>query len=277
MSGPAVANFFSQEVAYHWHELGPPLRPCAADLAFMQSALARWAPRGGPLQAVLCGVTPEIAGMSWPPQTQLLAVDRSPPMIEVVWPGDIPGRRKAVLGNWLERLPIEPHSQDVVIGDGCFLHQAYPAGQDRFAQVIQEVLRADGLLIMRYFVQAVRREDPAEVLAALRAGNIGSFHAFKWRLAMALQEDPCAGVRIVDVWNAWQAAGIDRGELLERTGWRAEAVATIDLYQGQQGRFTYPTLEQYRRLLAPRFQELALEIPAYELGDRCPILVGRPK
>ena len=45
-------------------------------------------------------------------------------------------------------------------------------------------MRSNGRLIMRFFVQKEEPERPEEVFRDLIEDRIGSFHAFKWRLAM---------------------------------------------------------------------------------------------
>lgn len=266
------------QFACRWHHWGPPLRPSPEDIGILESAVARWSrPSGGDdLHALLCGVTPEIAGMAWPDSTRLLAVDRSPAMIHRVWPGDVPGRRRAVTGDWFD-LPVEPNSQDVVIGDGCLATLDYPASQQQWAAALHRVLRPQGMLVVRCFVQPPERESLDELFQELAAGQIGSFHAFKWRLAMALQDDCRQGVRMCDIWTAWRAAGIDQPQLLARTRWPQAAVDTLDLYQGHDGRLNFPTLAEHRELFSAAFEELAIEVPHYELGERCPTLVYRAR
>src|SRR5262249_49506529 len=178
---------------------------------------------GRPLRALLCGVTQEIARMNWPEPTELLAVDRSESMVHVVWPGDVPGRRRAMVGDWMN-LSVEPQSQDVVIGDGCFALFDHPRGQRAFAEARQRILQPYGLFIMRFFIQAQGRESSAEVFQALDAGAIGNFHIFKWRLAMSLQEDSHRGVKLADVWDVWNTSGIDPAQLAARTGWPEETI-----------------------------------------------------
>lgn len=262
-----------QDLANHWHKWGPPLRPCADDIRVLESAVHAWKaanPRSV-LQALLCGVTQEIARMNWPEPTELLAVDRSESMVRLIWPGDIPGRRRAVVGDWMN-LSLAAQSQGVIIGDGCFALFDHPRGQRAFAGALQRILQPHGLFIMRFFVQAKRREKPAEVFQALDAGAIGNFHIFKWRLAMSLQEDSSRGVKLDDVWGVWNAAGIDPVHLAARTGWPEETIRTIDLYCGQQAHLYFSTLAEAQAVLAECFRDLSIHIPYYELGERCPII-----
>jgi SAM-dependent methyltransferase len=245
---------------------------------FAEAAVTRWGRRRKreALHALLLGVTPELVRMAWPKPTRLLAVDRSPTMLRHVWPGNVPGTRQAIRGNWLD-LPVAPRSQDVVIGDGCFPQLDYPTGQRAFAATLHRALHPGGILVMRSFVRLPRRESVGQVFDALLAGRIGSFHVLKLRLAMALHQDSRQGVRLHDVWMAWQAAGIDASRLPAHAGWSADAVGTIDFYRGQNARLTLSTLAEHQALLSEWFDEVSIEMPDYELGERCPMVVCRPK
>src|ERR1700676_2527831 len=101
------------DMAYHWDDWAPPLRPCREDLDIMHRALARWhsQDRVEKVRVFLCGVTPEIATMPWPFPCDLVAMDQAESMVRIVWPGDITGSRRAVFGNWLHS-GLPPHSRD---------------------------------------------------------------------------------------------------------------------------------------------------------------------
>ncbi len=51
------------EIAHHWDDWGPPLRPSAEDLAITRHEVTRWhsGMSGEAVRIFLCGVTPEIA------------------------------------------------------------------------------------------------------------------------------------------------------------------------------------------------------------------------
>jgi hypothetical protein len=117
---------------------------------------------------------------------------------------------------------------------------------------------------MRFFVQKDRPESQEAVF--MDVDRIGNFHVMKWRLAMALQKSANDGVIVDDIWNAWKQADIT-------TPWPAAAVDTIDTYRGSSHVLTFTNLAQIRTLMSPAFKELSYTEPAYELGDRCPILV----
>jgi len=265
------------DIAYAWDDWGPPLRPDAEDLRHFRLALVRWQAEVRPevAEVFLCGVTPEIVTMDWPFPIHLIGVDRSESMVRVVWPGDIPGVRRGLVGNWL-RPPVPPHSQDVVLLDGGIGFFDYPDGQRALLAAMHRMLRPRGLVVLRLYAQAERRETLAEVLQALRAGQIGNFHVFKWRVAAALQPDTRRGVKQDEVWRACTEAGLDPSRL-PQPGWSPQALATIRFYEGKETPLYFPTLAEFRALVAERFQGIEVVYPSYELGERCPFVIARPR
>jgi hypothetical protein len=241
----------------------------------MQDAVAARAERcpRQPLRAFLLGVTPELAGMRWPPGTEVLAADRSAEMLKWVWPGDRPGRRAECM-DWFSALSsFGPFG--VVVGDGSPIHLRYPQQWRTFAHATRDALAEAGLLVLRFFVLPAALEAPAKVFSDLAEGRIGSFHTFKFRLAMALQPEPGAGVVLDDVWRCWTDAGIDELRLQAATGWPLEAIRTIQLYRGKLVKHTYPTIEQVRDVFSGGWDVELNVTPDYEMGDRCPLFVFR--
>jgi hypothetical protein len=260
-------------VARQWQHWGSPLRPISADIEQMEGYVARWCvlPADGPLRALQWGVTPEIASMNWPAATDLLALDRSEEMIEFVWPGDLPGRRRAQQANWLEFPPPEQQF-DLVIGDGVFPLLDFPLGQRSLVRQAHGGLKDQGALITRLFLQLETPETVANVVRDLHAGKIGNFHVFKFRLAMAYQHDAESGVAMGDVYDQWEQLGIGVEELSRKTGWSRESIETIYHYQGKAARLAFPTLSQFETAIGEFFERLELWTPAYELGDRSPVV-----
>ena len=261
------------EVANQFHHYGPPLRPAAADVRVMEDIARRWRAgnRAGPIKAFLFGVTPEIAAMEWPDGTELLAVDRSAPMIERVWPGDIAGQRKAVCADWFE-LSFERGGYDIVIGDGNFTLLDYPRQYRELAMRCRDMLTRDGILITRHFLQPARIETPGTVLADLLANRIASFHGFKFRLAMALQEKANDGVRMGDIFSAWTGAHIDVPALMAMTGWSRGTIETMAIYDGKDSRLSFPTAAEMEAVMSEFFEKRDEHYLSYEMGERCPIV-----
>ena len=252
--------------ARQWALVGPPLRPAAEDVAIVERAVAGWAAAAGRApRGLLLGVTPELATMRWPAGTRLCAVDRSQAMIDAVFP---PGAGEAIAGDW-RALPWPDGAFDVVVGDGCLSCLPYPAGYRELAAELARVLAPDGVAVLRLFAAPDRRESLDEVGAAIAAGTITSFHALKWRIAMAVQPDD-RNVEVVEILRAFERLAPDRARLR----WPAEVVGTIDVYRGSALLYSFPTVAEAAAALTP-FVIDATHRPAYELGERCPTLVLR--
>ncbi|MEO8658779.1 MAG: methyltransferase domain-containing protein [Bryobacteraceae bacterium] len=257
--------------------LGEPLRPSPEEVALMEGVVRDWTASQGidSPRALLLGATPAIASMEWPETTWLTGIDRSFPMAASVWPGDVPGRRAMVCGDWL-RLPLPDNSCDIVIGDGSVNCLPYPLGFRRLAEAAAEVLRPGGLLILRCYLQAEPRECPQGIHSQAINNAVDSFHAFKLRLLMALQPTAQEGVAVNDV-HRWVTANVDPVSLPRRSGWTPAEVATIDYYKGSPTVYAFPTLAELRTELADKFRELSLLTPGHPMGPRCPILVFQPR
>jgi hypothetical protein len=263
-------------VSQEWKHFGSPLRPCDEDIRHMEQIVAeKFADRNG-IVAQLCGVTPEIAGMEWPTDTYVVAIEQSQEMIRDIWPGDLEYKRVAIHGNWLNA-SLNINNNDIVIGDGCFISVAYPDGYRDLAKTLSSSLKENGIFIMRFFTQIDEQESSDHVFSELLAGKIHSFHAFKWRLAMSLQSSSQEGIRLHDIYSAWQRAEIDQERLLAQTGWSREAVATIALYENKQNYFAFATLNEIHEIFADYFHKESIYFPQYELGERCPIITFRPR
>src|SRR5262245_33872020 len=170
-----------------WNLAESPGRPAEEDIRFFERVLRDWhetaRPRAAP-QALLLGVTPEIARMRWPAAgTQVLAVDQSHMMVRAIWPGAALGFQ-AVCADWTA-LPVAAGSRDIVIGDGCYTTLAREA-YALMTRSIRRALRAGGVFVIRFFLRPDRPERVEAIFDDLARGRVGSFFAFKWRIAMAL-------------------------------------------------------------------------------------------
>lgn len=267
------ARFWEREWLW-WHRLSTPLRPAAEDIEILGRLIAQWCGARGRMrpEAVLLGVTPEIASMQWPEGTRLLAIDRSQGMIDNVWPERPYDGAMVVSGEWTN-MPVAAGSRDVVTGDGCFSQLSYPEGYDALVNELRRVLKPGGLFAMRAFVRPEPAEPMDALLAELHAGKILNFHAFKWRFNMALQSDIASGVRLRDIWDAFNEEFGDPSALAAQRGWPFETVETIHAYRGVEARYTYPSLSELREILSAGFSEVTCVYPTYEMADRCPTLL----
>lgn len=262
--------------ARQWPLLGRPLRPGPEDVAPIEAEAASMhaVDPSAPLRALLLGVTPEIATMRWPAPTELLAVDRCAGMIALVWPtSGLPRDARAVRGDW-RALPAGDGSIDLAMGDGSLTPVAWPDDYRAIVAELRRVVRVGGRCVLRLFAAPREREDLAAVARDLESGRIASFHAFKWRLAMAVA-DGAPNVRLADVWAAWREVVRDPPALLARLGWPASLLATIDVYRDAPASYSFPPVDDVVRAFADGFVEVARHVPRYELGDRCPTLVFR--
>lgn len=264
--------------ARQWSRVGPPLRPSPEDLAVAEAALDAWGATTGRVDpsVLVLGVTPELCSLATLEETRVIAVDRSRDMIRAVWPGPSHPGDRVICGDWC-RLPLADGSVDVVLSDGCLSTLPYPAGYVVVCSELRRVLAADGRCVVRCFVQAETPEQIGDVLEDLAGGRAGTFHAFKWRLAMALQSEPETGVVLARVWETLHAAEPDFERLSRRCGWPVDVVRTIDAYRAVSARYTFPSLDALCGLFSEAgFAILDVVHPVYELGERCPSLTLAP-
>lgn len=209
--------------------------------------------------------------MDWPVPVDLLAFDHSAEMIAAVWRPPA-GRAASVVQAQWQRLPVADRTVDLVIGDGSLNALPTHSVIARVGREVARVLRPDGALVLRAFVRPDIPEPLDAVAAALATDAIGSFHALKWRLAMALSQGPDFSVAVDDIHRAFAALVPDRAALSARTGWPRDTIDAIDAYRGAQTRYTFPTAAALRRALRPEFHLDEHRTAEYELAERCPTL-----
>lgn len=269
----------------HWREfarqfvlLDTPLRPNDEDIRLLTAMLAASDGKDSGARrprTLLLGVTPEIANADYLRTTELLAVDRVPAMIELAWTGNS-ASRQAICGDWLH-LPLPDASIDLALGDGCLTAVRQPDELASLLDSLQRCLRGEGRLLLRLFCRPDRGESPDAVIAALLAGEIGNFHAFKWRLAMALQGE--AGDIAVDaVWRRWQESGVDGPALAAARGWSPEVLETIAFYRDSPARYNFMRFDETVAVLDRHGFDLEdVRSGDYELAERCPQALFRKR
>lgn len=262
-----------RDFARQWQIFGSPLRPCSDDVSIVEELLAGEPELFGAnakKRAWLLGVTPEIAAARPLQEIDLFAVERVRAMIDSAWPGDTE-TRWAICGDWL-RAPFADGNFDLAIGDGCLTVVGFPGQLQSLLGSVYRCLRRDGCLLLRLFCQPDVAEAPAAVIDAVRCGAIGSFHAFKWRLAMAVQGIADAPDVAVDaIWRAWHAAQIDAQELAGERGWSLAEVGTMEFYRGSPARYNFMRFDAtIRHLQQAGFELVATRTGNYELAERCP-------
>lgn len=265
------------EHARQWAHIGPPLRPTCEDITGIKDRLrALVGTPQGDATALLLGVTPELAHLALDAlQLRLIAVDRSLPMIRNIWA--TPSSHSLIVqGDW-RQLPVASSSVVVIVGDGCFTTLEFPEGYRQVLSAISHALKPDGILSMRFFVSPDLAEEPAKVFTDLHEGAIGSFHIFKWRLAMALLERGTWSIPVHRIWQVWRDTISTSEDLERRLGWLESEVRTIDVYRDAHAIYSFPPLTVLREILSEHFTVVASFTPAYELGDRCPTIILRKK
>jgi SAM-dependent methyltransferase len=262
-----VTDIWSQN-ANRWHLQGAPLKPSDEDVqAVMRNVRAWEVAHKHSARVLVLGVTQELVRAF----DSVIAVDCSALMIERLFV-ERRGHR-AVCADW-RAMPIPDASIDVVVGDGSLTCLQVLSAYGQVAKELRRVLVPGGIGVLRLFASPEVLETLDEVEIALRERTIGSMHALKWRIAMALPrtEGTICLAEMRNVFNRWVP---DRTAFCESTGWRRDVVDNIDIYAGSQETRTFPSVSDLRALLADDFFVEVDGEKSYELGDRCPTVVLR--
>lgn len=255
--------------------LPAPIRPAPEDIVFWESRLRTLCGQHEQLHALLLGVTSSLATLRWPVPTRLVALDWSGAMIRRAWPSaGLPGFAAPVRGDW-RQMPLADASRDLVLGDGCYAALATFTDCTALNGEAWRVLRPRALYCLRCYLRPERSEPLEGLFAELRAGRIGEFEIFVWRMAMALHGAARVGVRMDEVWRTWHAHVPDTRALLAQLNWSEQAYANIAQWQDSRIEMPLPTLTEVQTMLAPRFEILECSFGGYEMGDRCARLVMR--
>lgn len=256
---------------------GQPLHPGHEDRKYMEKAILEWSPEGKKISALILGVTPQIARLNWPDETDLLAADHSQQMIDRVWPGYPNAGEESIRADWLD-LPLDDHSRDIVVSDAPFGVLPYPHVYKKLLHSVRRILKPNGIFAFRIFIRPDETENPELIFKEALEGKIGNFHAFKLRLLMSMQPDTETGVCIGDVWNYWADQEIDYQKFADKTGWPLGHIETMKAYKNQTDVYHFPTPGELRDLLEEdNFTKLNCSWPGYELGERCPTFVYKPE
>jgi hypothetical protein len=242
--------------ATRWSLVGPPLRPSPEDVRAIAGETAE--------RVLLLGVTPELARLPW---RELVAIDHAPAMIKHL----LPRHRPAVIGDW-RTLPFAAGAFELAIGDGVLSNLVYPDEYERFAR---ELARVAARAALRVFASPPISESLDDVARALDTGAVRSFHALKWRIAMAVA-GAGRNVAVADIARAFDRIAPDRFALASRTGWARPVIDHVDIYRGSSLVYSFPTLDELRAAVAPVFEVTRVQPHSYELGERCPTIFLSP-
>jgi hypothetical protein len=251
-------------ITHHWARLGPPLRPPPEAVEAIRDQIA-----SAMGKVLLLGVTPELADIG----TDLTAVERNEDMITYIWPGDT-GRRRARIGEW-RNLQLGSNIFGSCIGDGSLNAVMFPDDIVKILHGVSEALQPGGRFVCRLYATPERCESLDDVRTAAMNGGIQSFHALKWRVAMATvaaQNNP--NIRVTAILDSFDRLFPDRKTLTQRCGWPQEIIDTIDVYRDASDTYCFPTAAQFLSLVPSGFVHPRLvDTGDYELTERCPLLV----
>jgi SAM-dependent methyltransferase len=259
--------------ATQWEMVGSPLRPVDEDADLYWRAITSSLTESeiATARVLLLGATPELASMPWPRGASMFACDSSLDMLQTVWPwGHFSGASATALNADWRALPLAPGTCELIVGDGSLTLLSCAADYRRCAQEFYRVLRPGGCLVVRLFCQPQTPESPEQVLADLRRGHVGNFHAFKWRLVMAIHasnENAC----LADIWARWASEFPEPEQAAALSGWSPDTIHTLEAYRHAEARYSFYSLADAGSLLSPEFEFLDAAWPGYELGERCPI------
>lgn len=251
-----------------WQHIKSPLRPCSQDLNFIEKNLARIT--GKTANGILLGVTQEISRKTWH-NFKITCVDNEMAMIKRVW-GD-ESTPPAICADWFN-LPFPENTFDIALGDGSLnviLYKDYL----KISEQLNRVLTPEGLFSVRVYVQPKIPEDLDGVIKDLP--RIPNFHAFKWRLAMAVQAGNTEkGVKLADIWKTYSQYFNDC-KLALLTGWPIEEISTINAYRDNNTVYSFPRVNEVISVFSSNFNFVNSQTGTYELAERCPTLLFEKK
>jgi SAM-dependent methyltransferase len=253
---------------YHraWSQLTPPLRPHPEAVAAVSAQIGDRLGR-----TLLLGVTPELADIS----DDLVAIDRNHSMVQHVWPGNTASRR-AIVGDW-RNCHFVPASFSYCVGDTSFGALRFPDEVVSVCNHLSQILRPGGKFVCRVFLSPDVPESIEAVRDAAMAGAIRNFHAFKFRLAMALiTERAQLRVGVDAIFNTFDLLFKDRDELTRATGWSRGQIDTIDFYRGSTEALNFPPRDRLLSVISTIFTDSRfVSSGTYELAERSPLLVAQ--
>jgi SAM-dependent methyltransferase len=248
----------------HWQLLGPPLRPHPDVIERVRTLI------GARSRCLLLGSTVEYNALG----ADVISMDASFSMISALW-RSADASSLAVQSDWTS-MPIGSRSVAHVLGDGSL----NAVSTRVLAEVLQEVARVletNGSLIARVFCRPAVAETAGDIRRDVRLGRIGSFHALKWRVAMAALPDAATSdIAVSAIRDAIVAQYPDRDELCRVTGWDRAEVDTLDVYEGSSVVYNFPTEAAIFAALQRWFAVVEIvRCGTYPLAERCPLLVAR--
>lgn len=259
-------------LALSWQIFGCPLRPVEEDVAFCMEAYEDWNHRGKTPRVLLLGVTPELYEAPWPEGTDILAVDFTPEMIDIVWTGP---KDMVMCADWLE-MDLPDKSRDIVICDGGLVMLDYPQQQKQLADVLYRILADDGICIFRLFCPAFEKEPVETVLEDLLNGRIVNLNLLIMRLWFALHDNVEDGVKPSNVWQVIEDKVADMDQLSTLSGFSVQQLEAVKLNKGSIASYHLLNPDQSAKIFCEDHGGYGLtqiKIPTYEYGKCCPTII----
>jgi len=260
-----------------YKRMGSPWRPTRHEIGIMENRIAGWmVGKAGlsKIQALILGLTPEIADMTWPAQTRLTVVDSSEAMIREFWPPEGVDGKQLVQADWMH-LPFQSCKFDVITGDGVFAVPPYPDGYRHLARILSHILKPGGLFLTRVHVQSEPKENPEQIAAEYQSGKISDYHQLRFRLITAMQPDArqgvCSSKETIDACLA--QLGISLPELYRTTGYVPPPTGPgLSMPAGAPPmKATYPTQDEFLMTMQGHFRKLDVSCGDHPLAQRCQI------
>lgn len=206
----------------------------------------------------------------------MTAVDLSATQIEQFWPGDSEGRR-AVLGDWRDPAAAVG-AYTAVIGDGSLSALTWAEDYRAVLANSAAALVPGGKLVIRCFMAPDTRETLGQIADDVHAGRERSFHAARWRIAMAAT-DPDGNIPVRWIQQAFRATFPDWQGLAAKTGWDHAAIERIvGSFRNSGLVYSFVTRQQVLDTLPDTLAQARFEPSGdYPLAERCPFLVAERK
>ena len=253
--------------------MGSPMRPEAAEIAFIESHIetCQAASNHTNARALLLGVTREVTMMRWPDEVFLEAVDRSQPMIDAFWAGDVPGHRKLTVNDWWN-LDDSNGRYRYAIGDGVFNIQPYPEGYEGLAEHLHGIMDPGGLGFFRVFSRPEGDWSEGNFLEQYRAGAYHTFQELRFCFAIARQASVELGaeLNIPMVIDALAHHGISESELRKLPDFRSVAEPMLNQDHAHTLKLHYPSREEFTEAVDPWFEVRDVGFGDHPLANLCP-------
>ncbi len=239
-------NLYWQGMAARYEASLAPLRLSTSERDIYIELAAKWHTNGQPPRVLVLGATADFYHLPWPEHTDLMAVDRSQPMLAEVWPGD---QSQTLCQDWAA-MDLPDASRDIVLCDGGLSFFSYPDALQKLANNVVRIMAPGGLFIVRLYVDGDYQETPQDIFQQLEAGAIRNSSELKLRLWFALHQRDGKGVCVADVWSCFNAAYPEEQEFISKLAWPAAEWQSMQAYKGMNDVYRFPSVAQVTEVFA---------------------------